>query len=325
MRMHFIVVVFLVVFALPSMAWAQSDSSSPPVTTTACANAFSDAINNGTPLPHCSPEANVASPAGWTNLVISSDLARAACAIALSGAISVGPPFPKCPPESYVPPSAAYPSFLSNMATAECAEALGNAITEGSSLPNCQPESSPSPSSGLSDPNTLQNLWNQQDTACQGGAGDDPATQTACNARDVYDAELRASGWCYGEPGDSGYQMSWHQCGSSEQPDNNNSETSQQQSLEQQFEATNLNVIPPPIMACLQKAYTNWAVHGTSDVDAIEDCNVPANLISNAIAFEGQRTLNGQPVDSPWTDAHCQALVNAYVCEDQGVSDKFSN
>lgn len=176
-----------------------------------------------------------------------------------------------------------------------------------------------------SDPAALIKLWYQQDTECEGGVGDNQQIQTACTERDAYTAKLNAAGWCYGEPGDLAYQMAWHQCGDTDESSGNSSDTNQQSDEQQQFEATDLNVIPAPIMACLQSAFVNWVAHRTSDVDTIENCKVPSGTLSNAIAFMGERRLSGEPVDSPWTDAHCQSLVDAYTCEDQGVVVKFSN
>lgn len=47
---------------------------------------------------------------------------------------------------------------------------------------------------------------------CRGGSGDSPDTQKACSARDTLGEVLRHAGWCYGEPGQYGYQMKWHKC-----------------------------------------------------------------------------------------------------------------
>jgi hypothetical protein len=324
MRGCFVVIGFILSFAFPTLAHAQLDSSTPAMTAS-CAAAFADAVNNGTPLPHCQPESDVSPPAIPGTLKISSDMARAACAIALSGAISSGPPFPKCPAQSYELPSSSYSSILSDVSTAACATALGNAITTGTSFPNCLPENTSSQSISSNDPATLQYLWGQQLDACEGGAGHSATQTAACNARDAYDAELRIAGWCYGQPGDAAYQMSWYLCRSGEGASGGNSQASQQQNLQQQINSTSLTIIPAPIMGCLLRSLNSWALYGTNDVDAIENCNVPPSFLSNAITFMGLRKINGQPVDSPWTDAHCSQLVNAFICEDQGDSVKFSN
>lgn len=50
-------------------------------------------------------------------------------------------------------------------------------------------------------------------SACRGGSGDDPRTQTACAERDRVVARLQQAGYCYGRRGQVGAQMSWHRCG----------------------------------------------------------------------------------------------------------------
>ncbi len=60
----------------------------------------------------------------------------------------------------------------------------------------------------------LVNLWLQVNGECRGGRPDDPRTDAACEVREVYDKKLEARGWCYGEPGQYGSQMVWHECGS---------------------------------------------------------------------------------------------------------------
>lgn len=54
--------------------------------------------------------------------------------------------------------------------------------------------------------------WAALNAACRGGRGDDPRTHTACARRDALDAELASGGWCYGRPGDAGYQRVWRRC-----------------------------------------------------------------------------------------------------------------
>jgi hypothetical protein len=130
----------------------------------------------------------------------------------------------------------------------------------------------------------MVSLWNQQNSECQGGAGNDPQTQASCAARDAYSAQLRAAGWCYGEPGDFGYQMAWHRCGSSDNSDNGSSETDPQQSLQQQTNSISIGLLPAQILDCLFSATTKWTTQGVSDANAIEDCKVPVNQFANAIA-----------------------------------------
>ncbi|AWB25291.1 hypothetical protein DA075_30670 [Methylobacterium currus] len=54
--------------------------------------------------------------------------------------------------------------------------------------------------------------WTALNGACRGGRGDDPATLAACDRRDAIDRRLAAAGWCYGRPGDAGYQRVWRPC-----------------------------------------------------------------------------------------------------------------
>jgi len=54
---------------------------------------------------------------------------------------------------------------------------------------------------------------------CRGGSGDDPNTQKACDQRDAVYSKLEKSGWCYGGPGDAGYQRSWKRCPVSAPPE----------------------------------------------------------------------------------------------------------
>ncbi|MET7241836.1 hypothetical protein ABZT49_00550 [Methylobacterium sp. EM32] len=55
--------------------------------------------------------------------------------------------------------------------------------------------------------------WTALNGACRGGRGDDPATLAACERRDALHRRLTAAGWCYGRPGDAGYQRAWRTCG----------------------------------------------------------------------------------------------------------------
>ncbi|QRE74905.1 hypothetical protein [Methylobacterium aquaticum] len=57
--------------------------------------------------------------------------------------------------------------------------------------------------------------WTALNAACRGGRGDDPATLDACTRRDAVDRRLEATGWCYGRPGDAGYQRVWRPCAGS--------------------------------------------------------------------------------------------------------------
>lgn len=55
--------------------------------------------------------------------------------------------------------------------------------------------------------------WTDLNSTCRGGSGDDPKTMKACDAREAVSAKLKNLGWCYGRPGDAGYQRSWILCG----------------------------------------------------------------------------------------------------------------
>jgi hypothetical protein len=65
---------------------------------------------------------------------------------------------------------------------------------------------------------SLLALEEKQNDQCRGGSGDSPATQQACDARDVTEKRLNALGYCYGEPGQYEYQKEWQICASSRLP-----------------------------------------------------------------------------------------------------------
>ncbi|WP_130472721.1 lysozyme inhibitor LprI family protein [Candidatus Magnetaquicoccus inordinatus] len=54
--------------------------------------------------------------------------------------------------------------------------------------------------------------WDKLNDKCRGGSGDDKKTWEACDEREKKGGQLQARGWCYGEPGQAGYQMQWHAC-----------------------------------------------------------------------------------------------------------------
>jgi hypothetical protein len=62
------------------------------------------------------------------------------------------------------------------------------------------------------DPETMIKLWHEANSQCRGGPGDQKATLDACEEREAYGKRLGQLGWCYGKPGEAGYQMKWHQC-----------------------------------------------------------------------------------------------------------------
>lgn len=72
----------------------------------------------------------------------------------------------------------------------------------------------PTPAAPAGEPTALLARWADENEACRGGSGDDPATDKACVARNATDAELKQAGWCYGENAAYGYQSEWRPCGS---------------------------------------------------------------------------------------------------------------
>ena len=62
-------------------------------------------------------------------------------------------------------------------------------------------------------PAALYQRWLHANEDCRGGSGDSAETNTACEYRNTIDRKMAAAGWCYGRPGESGYQMDWHRCG----------------------------------------------------------------------------------------------------------------
>ncbi len=65
---------------------------------------------------------------------------------------------------------------------------------------------------GVSGPHRIVSQWQDENSRCRGGAGDSDETWRACDRREAIGAKLKLVGWCYGHPGEAGYQMSWHQC-----------------------------------------------------------------------------------------------------------------
>ncbi|SCM79507.1 conserved hypothetical protein [uncultured Pleomorphomonas sp.] len=54
--------------------------------------------------------------------------------------------------------------------------------------------------------------WHDENGKCRGGSGASDETEKACRRREVIGAKLDAVGWCYGHPGEYGYQTNWHRC-----------------------------------------------------------------------------------------------------------------
>ena len=66
---------------------------------------------------------------------------------------------------------------------------------------------------GAQDADALIQRWNDLNSDCRGGSGDDPKTLEACDERDqTVGRALEDLGWCYGKEDQAGYQMQWHKC-----------------------------------------------------------------------------------------------------------------
>ncbi|WP_245586687.1 hypothetical protein [Pleomorphomonas oryzae] len=65
---------------------------------------------------------------------------------------------------------------------------------------------------GVSEPHRIISQWLDENARCRGGSGDSSETWKACDRRKAISAKLEAVGWCYGRPGEAGYQMNWHRC-----------------------------------------------------------------------------------------------------------------
>lgn len=62
------------------------------------------------------------------------------------------------------------------------------------------------------EPTRILDQWQTENGNCRGGSGDSDETWKACGRRDDIGKKLEAIGWCYGRPGEAGYQMDWHRC-----------------------------------------------------------------------------------------------------------------
>jgi hypothetical protein len=63
-----------------------------------------------------------------------------------------------------------------------------------------------------SEPVRIISQWQDEDGICRGVSGNSPEILKACDRREAIGAKLEAVGWCYGRPGEYGYQMNWHRC-----------------------------------------------------------------------------------------------------------------
>jgi hypothetical protein len=66
--------------------------------------------------------------------------------------------------------------------------------------------------------------WNELNSKCRGGSGDNPKTLEACDARDELSSILEAMGYSYGCDGEAGYQSFWrNDCGNYQSAEQANS------------------------------------------------------------------------------------------------------
>lgn len=68
------------------------------------------------------------------------------------------------------------------------------------------------------EPTRILAQWQNENGNCRGGSGDSDETWKACGRRDAIGKKLEAVGWCYGRPGEAGYQMNWHRCDAADDP-----------------------------------------------------------------------------------------------------------
>jgi hypothetical protein len=54
------------------------------------------------------------------------------------------------------------------------------------------------------------NEWLEQNQICRGSSG--PNSEVACSRREVIGSQLEKQGWCYGAPGDAGFDRRWQRC-----------------------------------------------------------------------------------------------------------------
>jgi hypothetical protein len=86
-------------------------------------------------------------------------------------------------------------------------------------------------------------------------------------------------------------------------------------------------VEPPPPgaskMPCLMKVYSDLVIHGTSDIDVMERCDVQPS----EIAFVLDQIVDGNPQlrgPTPFKDAHCKPTWSGFACEYNGVTRRWT-
>jgi hypothetical protein len=63
----------------------------------------------------------------------------------------------------------------------------------------------------------LNSRWQELNSRCRGGSGDDPRTHEACQRRNAVEQQIKNLGYTYGCPGDAGYEAYWRSgCNSSQ-------------------------------------------------------------------------------------------------------------
>jgi hypothetical protein len=82
----------------------------------------------------------------------------------------------------------------------------------GAGAPNLHPLSG-SVDEETVDVQQLLSQWDDLNSQCRGGLGDEAATSEACDRRNEVDVRLERQGWCYGENAAHGYQAEWRPCG----------------------------------------------------------------------------------------------------------------
>lgn len=60
--------------------------------------------------------------------------------------------------------------------------------------------------------NGLVENWHQANENCNGGSGNDPNTEKACDKRYNLTLKLNKIGWCFGREDEVGSQYQWHAC-----------------------------------------------------------------------------------------------------------------
>ncbi len=76
----------------------------------------------------------------------------------------------------------------------------------------CLPQADAGSASPSNEIKALLATWETLNDRCRGGSGEDRKTMDACDEREKTGGQLGSQGWCYGEPGQAGYQKKWQPC-----------------------------------------------------------------------------------------------------------------